>query len=57
MNCRKKRVLDMAVMKAHNEDQLPVEPNCYGKESPMLVNLFPVWNRSEIKYGIWKICG
>jgi hypothetical protein len=53
----KKRVLDMAVMKAHNEDQLPFDPNLYGKEIPMLVNLFPVRNRFEIKCGIWKICG
>jgi hypothetical protein len=57
MNCRKKRVLDMAVRKAHIEDQFPVDPNYCGKKSPMLVNLLPVWNRSETKCGTWKIYG
>jgi hypothetical protein len=47
----------MVVKKAHNEYQFLDEPNCYGKESLMIVNLFPVRNKSEIKYGIWEICG
>jgi hypothetical protein len=33
---------------------LSAEINCYGKEIPILVNLVPVWNRSENKCGIWK---
>jgi hypothetical protein len=28
---------------------MPVEPNCYEKKYLILVNLVPVWNRSENK--------
>jgi hypothetical protein len=32
---------------SHKEDQFPVEPNFYGKKNPILVNMVPVWRRSE----------
>jgi hypothetical protein len=47
----------MAVLQDYKEDQLHVEPNCYGKESPILVNLVPVWNRSKNKMWNLEICG
>jgi hypothetical protein len=50
----KKRVLDMAVLQAHKEDQFLVEINCCGNESPLLLNLVPMWNRSENKWRMWK---
>jgi hypothetical protein len=50
----KKRVLDMAVLQAHKEDQFCVEIKYYGNESPLLLNLVPVQNRSENKWGMWK---
>jgi hypothetical protein len=35
------------------------EPNYYGEEIPMFVNLFPIWNKSEkqnVEYGnLWVI--
>jgi hypothetical protein len=47
----------MAVLKAHKEDQFLADPNHYGKESPIIMNLVLVRNKYGNKMWNWKSIG
>jgi hypothetical protein len=51
------RSLEYGSVVSHKEDQLPAEPNHYGKESPIIMNLFLVQNKYRNKMWNLDICG
>jgi hypothetical protein len=47
----------MAMLEAHKEDRFHAEKKCYGKESPIIVNLVPYETYMKINQEIGKSVG